>query len=174
MRVFSEVITQWSELTDTASGLVVAPREAVMNTNIMQLYAHGDASLSIRFNDSNQMKTIDQKINKIIPSKKYRHLLDFQIEGGIRRPPMEPTEHSASLIRTIFNIANKLDIRLIEEHRWSSADICFLDDRIPSVDGMGPLGSRQHNEQEFILHHSLLERAALLAMVLYELGRGEI
>jgi len=167
--VFSTALHSWSELTDTASGLVIAPREVSIQTNIMQLYAHCEAALSVRFNNVNQMKAVDKKINQAIPSRN-RELIHFQIEGGIRRPPMERTEKTMLLAKTVIDIARKLDIRLIEEHRWSSADICFADKNVPAVDGLGPLGNKQHGKSEYILRHSLLERAALLAMVLHELG----
>jgi hypothetical protein len=67
-------------------------------------------------------------------------------------------------------IAEQLDIRLLEEHRWSSADICFVDKNIPVIDGLGPVGDKSSNKTGYILRHSLLERAALLAMALQELS----
>ncbi|MEJ2245160.1 MAG: hypothetical protein P8Y80_03585, partial [Acidobacteriota bacterium] len=99
-----------------------------------------------------------------------RGAIRFQIEGGIRRPAMNKTEAINNLYERIREIGNTLDIRVIEEHRWSSADVCFVDSNRPMVDGMGPLGTKVKGRDEYILSHSLLERSALLALTLLEIG----
>ncbi len=169
MGFFANIIHSLTELTDTTHGLVVSPWKTEMKSNITDHYAHGEVRLSVRFNDPDQVKSIDKKIKKIIP-KKYLKVLDFQFEGGIRRPPMERTEQVDKLWNILKIKADKLDIRLMEEHRWSSADICFVDKDIPVIDGLGPVGARAFNKAEYILRHSLLERAALLAMTLRKLS----
>ena len=169
MGVFANVISALTDLTDTAGGLVVSPWKTDMRSNITEHYAHGEVRLSIRFNSPEQVELIDRRIKKVIP-KKYLKILDFQFEGGIRRPPMERTEKVDALWTVIKKIAEELDIRLLEEHRWSSADICFVDGNIPVIDGLGPVGDKSLNRTEYILRHSLLERAALLAMTIRELS----
>lgn len=169
MGFFANVINSLTQLTDTSNGLVVSPWKSDMRSNITDHYAHGEVRLSVRFNRSGQVSLIDNKIKKIIP-KKHLKILDFQYEGGIRRPPMERTGQVENLWNIIKKIAEKLDIRLLEEHRWGSADICFVDTNIPMIDGLGPVGDKSLNKTEYILRHSLLERAALLAMTLRELS----
>jgi len=71
-------------------------------------------------------------------------------------------------------IAYSLDINLREEHRWSSADICFLEPYQYAIDGMGPIGVKPSDQSEYILRHSLMERAALLAMILAQLSPKNI
>jgi D-alanine-D-alanine ligase len=168
MGFFADIINSLTGLTDTAGGLVVSPWKTEMKSNIADLYAHGEVKLSVRFNDPEQVKLIDKKIKKAVP-RKYLKMLDFQFEGGIRRPPMVRTSRMDALWNKIKKIAEKLDVRLLEEHRWGSADICFVDGNIPVVDGLGPMGARSLNNTEYILRHSLLERSALLAMTLREL-----
>jgi D-alanine-D-alanine ligase len=168
MGLFARLINSLTELTDTGRGLVVSPSKAEMKSNITDHSAHGDVRLSVRFNKPEHVELIDRRIKKIIP-KKYQKMLDFQFEGGIRRPPMEKNEAVENLWKTIKQIAEKLDVRLLEEHRWSSADICFVNGGTPVIDGLGPVGERQLNNSEYILRRSLMERAALLAMTIYEL-----
>jgi D-alanine-D-alanine ligase len=117
------------------------------------------------------LKSTDKKIRDLIP-KKYKNIIDFQIEGGQRRPPMKQTEKVKSLWQTIKAIAEKLDIDLHEEQRWSSADICFVENDKYIIDGLGPVGGKPPKDREYIIHHSLLERGALLAIILRELSRG--
>jgi D-alanine-D-alanine ligase len=169
MGFFANVIYSLTQLTDTANGLVVSPWKSDMRSNITDHSAHGEVRLSVRFNNPDQVAVIDKKIKKIIP-KKYLKILDFQYEGGIRRPPMERSEKVDKLWQVFKKIAEKLDIRLLEEHRWGSADICFVDKNKPLIDGLGPVGDKSLNKTEFILRHSLLERAALLAMAIRELS----
>ena len=79
------------------------------------------------------------------------------------------TEGVEKLWQRIKSVATELDIRLLEEHRWSSADVCFVNNGKPVIDGMGAIGGESYAKDEFILRHSLLERATLLAMVLNNL-----
>ena len=83
---------------------------------------------------------------------------------------MNSSEEIKNLYQIIKKISQKLDVRVIEEHRWSSADICFADPDKPMVDGFGPLGTKIKGSDEYILRHSLLERSALLALTLLEIG----
>lgn len=169
MGFFANVINSLTQLTDTTNGLVVSPWKSDMRSNITDHYAHGEVRLSVRFNNPEQVTAIDKKIKKIIP-KKYLKILDFQYEGGIRRPPMDRSEQVENLWRIFKKTAEKMDIRLLEEHRWGSSDICFVDKNKPLLDGLGPVGDKSLNKTEFILRHSLLERSALLAMVIRDLS----
>jgi len=166
--LFSKLISNWSDFSDAENGLVISPHSLQFESNITEPYANGSVRLSIRFTDSEQMKLIDAKIKNTLP-KKYKNLIHIQIEGGERRPSMIKSEKVEFLWNIIKNIANKLDINLREEHRWSSADICFVDQNKFTIDGMGPIGSKPANKAEYILRHSLLERTVLLAMTLYNL-----
>jgi D-alanine-D-alanine ligase len=83
---------------------------------------------------------------------------------------MNSSKEIKKFYQIIKKISQKLDVRVIEEHRWSSADICFVESDKPMVDGLGPLGTKIKGTDEYILRHSLLERSALLAMSLLEIG----
>ena len=151
---------------------MVSASEMQLNSNITEPYAHGYATLSVRFNDMPQMKEIDTKIRRLVP-KKSRSNIIYHFEGGVRRSSMIRTEEVEKLWKRIKNVAENLDINLREEHRWSSADICHISENKPMIDGLGPVGMKPSNASEFILRHSILERAALLAMTLYELFERE-
>jgi len=111
---------------------------------------------------------LDRKIHNLIKkmnSRKNR----FQIEGGICRPPMVRNQETENLYQRVRVISNRLDIRTIEEHRWSSSDICAVRQDRSRIDGLGPIGDAPHDYEEYILRHSLLDRAALLALLLNDL-----
>ncbi|MBI9071077.1 MAG: M20/M25/M40 family metallo-hydrolase [Melioribacteraceae bacterium] len=168
----TKLVAAWVDLSDPDKGLVIAPRKFNIETNITDPYVNASVNLSVRFNELKQVDKLDSKIMKVIP-KKYKKYIDLQLEGGLRRPSMIKTEKVDQLWKKIKNIAERLDIILREEHRWSSADICYVDERIFQIDGLGPAGAKPSNKSEYILRHSLLERAALLAIIITELN-GEV
>jgi len=167
---FSRLLTSWAELTDESKGLLVAASEAEIKSHISDLFVQGEALLSVRFNDAALADDVDKKI-KVLLKRRSRAQLRLQIEGGVRRSPMIRTEGVQKLWSRVKQVADQLDIRLLEEHRWSSSDICFINNNKPSIDGMGPIGLDSAGKEEYILRHSLLERATLLAMVLHNLGK---
>ena len=169
---FSKLITIWSELADESEGLIISPSDVEIKSNISDLYAHGDISLSVRFNSKDQIKQLQQQIHQMV-KKASRGKHGIQIEGGVRRQPMERTEKVDTLWKRVKRIANRLDIRLLEEHRWSSADVNFLSDKYV-IDGMGAIGNVGAENDEFIIRHSLLERATLLTLLLHELGEARL
>lgn len=167
---FSHHLASLTKLSSEADGVVVVPRDVRMQSGIATPFAHCEASLSLRFNDQEQAEAFDQKIRQIVKkmnTKKY----SFQIEGGIRRSPMVSNERTKKLYQRVKDIGNRLDIRVLEEHRWSSSDICSVNQDIARIDGLGPIGDVPHEHEEYILRHSLLDRAALLALLLDDLRR---
>ena len=84
---------------------------------------------------------------------------------------MIKNENVEGFYSIVKNVANSLDINLREEHRWSSADICFVSGDKFLIDGFGPTGAKPSKKSEYILKHSLIERATLLACVLLEVNK---
>ena len=167
---FSQHLATLTKLSSEADGVVVVPRDVQMQSGIATLFAHCEASLSLRFNNQEQAEAFDQKIRQIVRkmnSRKY----SFLIEGGIRRSPMSSNEGTKKLYQQVKAIGTRLDLGVLEEHRWSSSDICSVNQDIARIDGLGPIGAVPHEHEEYILRHSLLDRAALLALLLYDLRR---
>ena len=125
--------------------------------------------LSARFNKSEQADDIDGKIKAAV-KKVMKKKVRIHIEGGVRRPPMLKTPNVDQLWQRVKKIADQLDIRLIEEHRWSSADISFIHNSA-AIDGMGLVGTDAVRKEEFILRHSLLDRSLLMAMVINDINK---
>ncbi len=170
-RIFTNLIHSWISLTNEEKGVIISPYRMSINSNITYPFAHAEAAMSVRFNETSQFEELDAKIRKLLPKKNKKDLLHFQMEGAQRRPAMVHNAKNEVLWQFVKNIAKRLDIQLRQEHRWSSADICFVgnNENNYSIDGMGPIGSKPSKKSEFILRHSLLERATLLTMLIYEL-----
>jgi D-alanine-D-alanine ligase len=169
--VFSKLINSWCELSLDDQSLVIAPYKTSLNTNIMQPYAHGEVQLSVRYNHKEQFGKVEEKLKKLIPRSKFKDSIHFQMDGGMSRDPLVENEQSKEFFRRVLNLSRNLDVRITREHRWSSADICFVDPALPILDGFGPIGQKLQDRSEFILRHSLLERALLIAITLKEISR---
>lgn len=170
---FNSLLANFNKLSSETDNVLVTLRDVTMKSGISTLYAHGEASLSVRFNDKHQEEMIDQKIHQIVKKTKSRKCR-FQISGSVRRPPMIRTQEVERLYTLIKDICCSLDIRVSEEHRWSSSDICFVESTKPQIDGLGPVGSAPHDDEEYILRHSLSDRATLLAMLLNMLRQKKV
>jgi D-alanine-D-alanine ligase len=153
-------------LSDPDEGVRVAVLHLLVDAPFEQFPDKAEATVSVRFNRAELGQEIDDKINRTL-SRTSRGVR-FRVSGGERRPAMPATEVSMQLAEEISEVARRANIPISTAHRWSSADICFVPDEIPAVDGLGPLGERERSVDEFVLRGSLVDRAALLAMVIAE------
>ncbi len=85
---------------------------------------------------------------------------------------MERSEANERLFEDISRIAGRINMAVEATHRPSSSDICFSPPQVPKIDGMGPLGDGIRTDDEYILRHSLTDRAALLAHVILFCATG--
>ena len=170
--MFSRLIAKWSVMTNWDAGIVVSPSHVSMETDINGPSAHADVRISLRFNLLSQMETLDQKIRNLIPAS-YKKKIGIHLDGGQRRPPMEQDDRILDLWKQVKNVADSLDVRFHQEHRWSSADICFIEPGNSRLDGLGPVGVKPAESDEYILKHSLFERSVLVAMTLLTFKKGK-
>jgi D-alanine-D-alanine ligase len=166
---FNHLMESLTKLSSEAEGVVIIPRKMKMNSGIATLFTYCEASLSVRFDNQEQGEYLDKKIHNLVKKMNSRKN-QFQIEGGIYRFPMVSNQETKNLYQQIKDIGNRLDIRILEEHRWSSSDICSVRQDRARIDGLGPIGDAPHEHEEYILRHSLLDRSTLLALLLNDLS----
>ena len=92
--------------------------------------------------------------------------MQTQLDGGMTRQPLPESDKTNELFEVIKAIAKKVDTRITAEHRWSSADICNIPQSMAKIDGLGPMGGFDNQKSEFILRHSVLDRALILSLLL--------
>lgn len=163
---FNKALASITDISQNDNKNIIAPFTIEFKSNIFKGYAYGSAGISVRYNSPEVLDKIEQKIKKILTSQKRSKIYQMKIEGGIKRPAMLVSEKSKNYYLEILEIAKKIDVRISEEHRWSSADICHINKELPIVDGLGPVGEYLPSENERIVRHSLIERALLFAMIL--------
>jgi glutamate carboxypeptidase len=91
----------------------------------------------------------------------------LEIRGGFSRPPMERTPGVASLFAHAQSLGVLLGMPMGETAVGGGSDGNFTAALgIPTLDGLGGVGSGAHSPGEFVFVRSLAERAALLALLL--------
>lgn len=165
---FTKAITRLTEMSDTSTGVLVIPSSVQMQTNINQVYLGATAKISLRY-DEPDFKGKFEKQMKNAFALKYRKYLSVSFDGGGTRPPMQQNEYTEDFWKKIKQLADELDIRLTKEHRWSSGVTGLVEHSRPVIDGFGPVGTDEHGKSEYILSHSLQERAVLLAMTILKI-----
>jgi len=89
-----------------------------------------------------------------------------------RRPVMEQSAANVNLYRIIQQQANILGSSISDELRQGVSDASNIAGQgVPVVDGLGPMGTHDHSNREYMLKNSLLQRCRLLAATLLELDR---
>ena len=87
--------------------------------------------------------------------------------GAIDFPPWPPGLPGTERLLRIMDAAGReigLEVRGIKTGGGSDGNhVCRV---APTIDGLGPQGSRAHSEEEFMIVSSLLERTKMVALFL--------
>ncbi|HEV8267869.1 MAG TPA: M20/M25/M40 family metallo-hydrolase [Thermoanaerobaculia bacterium] len=93
----------------------------------------------------------------------------LQIEGGLNRPPMEPTTESLALYERASSLARHLGFAMEAARVGGGSDGNLTAAAgVPTLDGLGPSGGGAHARSEHLNVDDLPRRAALLAALLEE------
>ena len=91
----------------------------------------------------------------------------FKVEYEPVHPPMPRTDAVAKLESMAIQIGAELGFSLKGTSTGGAADAAFaVDEGVPALDGMGPIGGLDHGPDEYILKSSIVPRAALLARLI--------
>jgi len=130
---------------------------------------HATASIDFRFVEQKDYKFLRESISKIASQQKTPHThADFEIISN--RPPMEQTHANRKLFQTVKTVAKRLGHPIQEEFRSGVSDANIIAEQdIPVLDGLGPIGAKDHSKDEFMIKASLLQRSVLLACSIIEI-----
>jgi len=80
------------------------------------------------------------------------------------RPPMPKCDANHNLYEIVQAVASDLGYYIQPEFRQGVSDANLIAaENVPVIDGLGPLGGRDHSEEEYMIKSSLLQRTILLA-----------
>jgi glutamate carboxypeptidase len=90
----------------------------------------------------------------------------LQIEGGIGRPPMEKTPRNQELWKIAKEQGQRLGINLQQATAGGGSDANTTSVFTATLDGLGTPGDGAHATHEYIFQNKLIERTALLVLLL--------
>jgi D-alanine-D-alanine ligase len=159
------------ELSDEDAGLHVAIRRLELDAPFGRPAEQAMAVVSVRFNRLEDGERVEREI-RAIAAKRSSNGLRLRVVGQVHRPPLAVDAARQAFLDAVAGIGKSMHVTVHPTHRWQSADICFVPEAVPAIDGLGPLGGGERTQEEFILRSSLVERAALLAMVMHRCAKG--
>jgi len=127
---------------------------------------HARAAVDFRFIDPEDGLMVREKMESIVRAATVTGTsTSLEIASG--RPPMPQSEENIRLYNRVKSIADSLGIPVRPELRYGVSDANLIaDENIPVVDGLGPMGGKDHSEDEYMIKSSLLQRSILLSCVL--------
>ncbi|GAB4245672.1 MAG: M20 family metallopeptidase [Acidobacteriota bacterium] len=125
--------------------------------------AEAEALLDVRAWRQADFDEVDRKIRELRPRRAGAEIL---VEGGLERPAMERTPGNRALWELARRTGLLLGLKLQETATGGGSDGNFTSLFTPTLDGLGPCGGGAHAMTEHIEIASLLDRTALLCLLL--------
>jgi glutamate carboxypeptidase len=156
-------IARIAKFNQPRRGIGVHVNIASGGTRTNVIAAEARAMVDVRVTRFADIRALEQKfraLKPILPGAK------LEISGGVDRPPME-RKMSAALFHHAQHLAADLGFALEENASGGGSDGNLTAAiGIPTLDGLGAIGSGAHSLRENILIHELAPRAALIASLL--------
>ncbi|MFW6191840.1 MAG: M20 family metallopeptidase [Gemmatimonadota bacterium] len=132
-----------------------------MRTNVVA--ADASADVDVRVPDREAGRRLEQAIRAIESMTPGTRL---EIEGGIRRAPLEKTPRNALLWEAARREGRRLGLELEEGTSGGASDGNLTSRHTATLDGLGAVGAGAHAEHEQVRIDRMVERCALLALLL--------
>lgn len=140
----------------TSVNLTVAQGGSVGNV----IAEHASARLDFRVLSLGEAERVEGALRNYVPKDER---VKVSVEGGLNRPPLEPTEKNLAL----FEAAKRVQPGLGGAVVGGASDGNFTSALgVPTLDGLGSVGEGPHARHEHIRVQATLERVALLAALL--------
>ena len=166
----SQKILAWQKLSSPQKGIEITINSLTSQTNLWRSSDHATLTLTVRFDDKTKSDELDEQIRRIAEKGTNGKLL-VRIREEERRLPVMPNKANLDFYEKVHKLARILEVRVEPIHRNFSSDICHVPETVPVLGGFGPIGGDIQMPNEFILRDSLIDRAALLALVINTCGK---
>ena len=167
-------IIEFESLNDFDKGITINVGKIDGGIGSNTIPEFSNAQVDFRFVDPSDLKRLEEKVSDIanrvvVQGTKCR--VDF-ITG---RPPMQQSPGNRKLFEITADIANRMGCPVKEQFRFGVSDANFIADlNVPVIDGLGPIGARDHSRDEYMIKDSLLQRTLLLSYSIIECwGRSD-
>lgn len=165
-------IIKLHDLTDDDQGITVNVGLIEGGASVNTIAPSAKAWINTRIRKSEQAEWLDQEVRAICNQTDVQGARPF-LSGGTNRLPMEFNEGSQALAKIILEEAKSpgLDIDIGHVTSGGGSDASFTAGvGTPTIDGLGPVGGKQHTDEEYLVIDSLAERTQLFINLLARLG----
>ena len=130
------------------------------------------AKLDVRIGFAEDAAWVQQQLETITNQFKRTDYSLF-VHGGFGRPVKRVNQGTENLFTRIKELGHELDLTI----DWSDSGGCcdgnnLAKHGLPVIDTLGVRGDNIHTSNEYVLLDSLVERAALSALLLVDLAQG--
>ena len=159
----SHVIQALFALNDPAQGITVnvGTIDGGLRPNVVA--PESRAHVDVRTRTLADAERVEAAIRALRPAIEGTTL---SVEGGLGRPPLEPTRRNQSLFETARALGSSLDLELDGGLAGGGSDGSTTSLYTATLDGLGPVGDGAHAAHEYLEIGPTLDRAALLALLL--------
>lgn len=153
-------------LTNYAKGTNVNVGVVKGGTTANTVAENAIAQVDLRMKEMNEATRVQQAIEELLMNPKTPGI-KVEVSGGVTRPPMNPSAETLKLCKNVDEIAKNLgvDFEWIATGGGSDANITAALG-VPSIDGLGPIGSLSHTVDEYLEIDSVEPRLKLLCEVI--------
>ncbi|MGI9532229.1 M20 family metallopeptidase [Lutimonas sp.] len=159
----SHQIQDLFKLNDFEKGITVNVGMIQGGSSANVIAEESKAVVDVRVHNMVDAAYIQEEIFNLKPKHKGATL---HISGGFGRPPMERTSRNQKLWLLAQNIAQNMDLHLEQAVAGGGSDGNTTSLYTATLDGLGTVGDGAHARHEFIFKDKLIERTALLTMLL--------
>lgn len=162
-------IIELKKLEDPENGLNINIGLIEGGTSVNTVAPIAKAGIDVRISTQEQAAEIDEKIRELCNESTVTGA-ESTLTGGINRPPMELTSGVERLVDIVLKEAASLGIEIDHIASGGGSDASFTAAMgVPTIDGMGPVGGKQHTEEEYLVVDTLMERTSLFINVIRRL-----
>ena len=159
----SHVIQALHGLTDLDGGVGVNVGMVTGGTRVNVVAAECRAQVDVRVTTIADARAVEEAIRGLEATTPGTHL---EIEGAVDRNPMEATPRNQALWRAVRECGLTMGLELAEGCSGGASDGNITSLYAATVDGLGVVGDGAHAHHEYARIDKLLERTALLALIL--------
>ncbi len=128
----------------------------------------------LRWHEEEHFTLLYKRIHEIA-SQNLEHHCSAHLHLLNHRPAMPPSTNSETAVSLLRRIAGELGQEITTEHRRGTSDGNYFGCAgVPTLDGFGPIGIKDHTPEERIHIPSMKARTALLASFLLTLKDSEL
>jgi len=160
-------IVRLRKLNDSKRGIALQATVIDGGTVSNVVPGHARAEVDIRYTHLVDARKIERQLRALRPILPGARI---EVRGGINRPPLERTRAVVALFHRAQSLMREMGLRLEETSVGGASDGNFTAALgVPTLDGLGAVGTGAHSPGEHVVIRALPERAALLAGLLASL-----